>query len=140
MAVIKTLGKKGGFAVTVTGFEVTVKCLKLSKTQKNRLEAFVQRECDKVIEHAQEIVPYDEGDLHDTHRREKVQATMHGVVYRVIAGGIMGPNKFVNYAGKVHAREPWLKEAADYELIGYQERAVKQLRWITGSRNVAVVA
>ena len=136
---VKSWGKKHGFSVSVTGFDVTLKTLKLSKDQRNRLEAFVQEECDKVIEHAQEIVPYYEGDLHDTHRREKLQANKDGVVYRVIAGGIMGPNKFVDYAAKVHEREPWLKEASDYELLGFHERAVKRLRWITGSRKVEVV-
>jgi hypothetical protein len=136
---VKKLGKKGGFAISVTGFDVTLRTLKLSKNQRNRLEAFVQKECDKVIDHAQEIVPFDEGDLHDTHRREKIQANRTGVVYRVIAGGISGPNKFVGYASKVHDREPWLKEAADYELVGYQERAVAHLKWVTGSKKVSVL-
>jgi hypothetical protein len=111
---VKKLGKKGGFAISVTGFDVTLRTLKLSKNQRNRLEAFVQKECDKVIDHAQEIVPFDEGDLHDTHRREKIQANRTGV-------------------------EPWLKEAADYELVGYQERAVAHLKWVTGSKKVSVL-
>lgn len=135
---IKKWGSKHGFKISVEGFEVTVRTLKLSKNQKNRLEAFVQKEADKVLDHAQEIVPWDEGDLHDTHRREKVMANRDGVIYRVAAGGMSGPNKFVNYAEKVHANDPWLKNAADYELIDFEERVVRRLRWITGSKKVAV--
>jgi hypothetical protein len=137
---IKKWGSSKGFQISVEGFDVTLRTIKLSKDQRRMLEGFVQEECDKVIDHAQEIVPWDTGALHDSHRREKVSANREGIRYRVLAGGVTAKGKFVDYAEKVHSREPWLAEAAAFERIGYEERAIRHLRWITGTKKVRVRA
>lgn len=54
--------------------------------------------------------PVDEGDLVFSERIDP-PAPDGGAVYAVRAGGISGPNKFVNYAAFVEARDGFFSDA-----------------------------
>lgn len=68
----------------------------------------VQNAAEMVAQLAGELAPVDEGDLATTPR---VEPGKNKYRRRVVAGGIAGPNKIVNYAQFVEPDQPFLKPA-----------------------------
>jgi hypothetical protein len=128
MARIKEWGSKKGFMISVEGYNIVLENIKLTKDQRKNLEHFIKTEADKVIDHAQETVPWDTGALHDTHRKAKLYANQDGVAYDIRVGNMTARGKFVNYAQKVHRNDPWLLEAFEYEMLGFRERAIRAIK------------
>lgn len=71
-----------------------------------------------IVVTAQRLCPVDEGDLVTTIRSELGNDSV-GPHVRILAGGMMGPNKFVDYAAHVEggtsrmAAQPYLRPAVD---------------------------
>lgn len=127
-----------GFRVFIKGYSEALINLKLLKNQNVRLQKFLEKEAAKIVKTAKEIVPYDTGRLHDTHRILTGGATGKNFVkVTIVAGGIMMRGKFVNYAAKVHkVNKPWLAMARDMHAPGFDVRLGKAIKIPKGKRRV----
>jgi hypothetical protein len=125
MPQVKSKGKN--FAIHVTGINVVLRNLERTKNQEDAIKDFLEIEAEDIIDRAQEIVPYDTGRLHDSHRKGAVKTGDRPSI-DVMAGGIVVRGKMVNYAKKVHDNDPWLQEACDMQMRGFTSRLAKTIK------------
>jgi HK97 gp10 family phage protein len=85
----------------------------------------VDRAADYVVDLAQQLAPVDEGDLKSTIRKEGEAGSRRR---KVKAGGISGPNKFVDYPAFVEygtedsPAQPFMTPAAQAINVGAEVR------------------
>lgn len=127
----KTIGNKSkGFWIEVQGYSGILKSLKLNQDQRKNLQAFLDKEADKVVKTAQEKVHIVSKRLHDTIRKQTGGATgKTSVRVNVVAGGKSMRGRFVGYAKAHHDINPYLDDAIAAHAHGYQDRALKAIKW-----------
>ena len=125
------------FSFNIKGMTEVLKNLELTKNQRARLQNFLEKEANKVVKTARQIVHVDTGRLRDSHRVLTYGATGRTTVrVDIAAGGIIVRGRLVNYAQAHHEKvDPWLEKAVRMHSAGYTDRMAKAVK-IYGRRGM----